>query len=148
MIDIEEANRIIEERMKQETKSHKSKVIAKLREEKEFGWIYGYNTEEFFLNRKSMNFLLGNGALVVNRYDGSLIEVLLSVEDIIIGINTVDRYMDLKYGIAIPNEKERKEERRKEAKEFYEKLELEQRRINTNIFYRIFYFFKNYFRGY
>ncbi|WP_338792395.1 hypothetical protein [Bernardetia sp. MNP-M8] len=148
MIDIDEANKIIEERMKRLSKSHKTKVIAKLIEEKEFGWIYGYNTEESFLNKESLNILLGGGNLVVNKYDSSLVEVSLSVEDIIIGINTVDRYMDLKYGISIPNEKERKEKRREEAKESYRKLELEQKRINENVLYKIFYFFKNYFRGY
>ena len=145
MIDIDEANKIIEEQMKKLSKSHKTKVIAKLIEEKEFGWIYMCNTEEYLLDRSSLNMLLGGGQLVVNRYDSSLVEVSLSVEDSIIGITTEDRYKDLKYGIAIPNEKEK---RQRKTTEFYRKLEVEQKRINENVLYKIFYFFKNYFRGY
>lgn len=92
MIDIDEANRIIEEYTKRLSKSHKTKVIAKLVEEKEFGWIYIYNTEESFMAKNSLNILLGEGSLVINRNDSSLISVNLSMEEIIIGISVEDRY--------------------------------------------------------
>ncbi|WP_338814330.1 YrhB domain-containing protein [Bernardetia sp. Wsw4-3y2] len=122
-MQVEDFNEIVSVYLKKLSKSHKTEIVVESMQENNFGWVYTYNTKEFTNNKDSLNRLFGQGYLVIDKSDGSLNTVDLTIEEEVIGIDVSQKYMKQKYNIPIPNEEKLKLKRRKDATDFYKKLE-------------------------
>ena len=78
MIDKEQAKAIVDKKINKQdstgSKTMKLVILDDLTIEKEWGWVFFYNTEEFANSGDVMDTLVGNAPYIVNRNTGELIE--------------------------------------------------------------------------
>jgi len=78
MIDKEHAKAIVEKKINKPdstgTETKKLVILDDLTIEKEWGWVFFYNTEEYTKSGDIMDTLFGNAPYIVNRNTGELIE--------------------------------------------------------------------------
>jgi len=78
MIDKEQAKALVEKKINEPgstgTETMRLVILDELTIEKEWGWVFFYNTEEYAKSGDIMDTLLGNAPYIVNRKAGELIE--------------------------------------------------------------------------
>jgi len=89
MIDKEQAKAIVEKRLNEldstGTGTTRLVILDNQTIEKEWGWVFFYNTEEYAKSGSIMDTLVGNAPYIVNRNTGELIETgtAFDIEDYI-----------------------------------------------------------------